>query len=144
MGGTRTNGVGVLVVALLAASRVATAPPTAAAGDRIPKRGVSYLPGTFEQSTVDRVVTDLARVGIGVYEPGTAKPRARLRKPVSPMRLTVEQAQLREPIRQSLEGDSRLELAERSAEAIVDALAEGQRLRRVRASQIERLGLREN
>src|SRR6266704_4433067 len=46
---------------------------------------------------------------------------------------------MRKAMRQCLERDLRLEPAERRANAVVDPFAKGERLRRVRASRIERL-----
>ena len=50
------------------------------------------LPGPFGQSTLVRFVHDLAGVGIGVYHVGPATPLDPVAAPVSPLRLTVDQA----------------------------------------------------
>src|SRR5436190_2218960 len=52
----------------------------------------SYLSGPFTQKTVDRFVHDLSAVGVGVYTPGAGTAVRAVRAPVSPMRLTVDQA----------------------------------------------------
>ncbi len=56
----------------------------------------------------------------------------------------MEEPESREPACQSLERDLCLEPAERGTKTIVDSPAEGEGPRRVRASQIKRLGLRED
>src|SRR5262245_3296031 len=73
----------------------------------------------------------------------------RLRPPEGDVRvegesMSVDKPQAREPLCQSLEGDLRLELAQCGAQAVVDAFAKGERLRRVRPLEIERLRLRED
>ena len=58
--------------------------------------------------------------------------------------LTLNESQTRKAVRQGFERALRLPFAQRGAQAIVDALATGECLRRVRAAQIERLGLRKD
>jgi hypothetical protein len=89
----RVIAVGVLAVAVFASGPAAITSATAA-GERaaVPNPRGSYLSGKFDQRVVDRVVADLARVGIGVYELGTSAPLHRVHAPESPVRLTLEQA----------------------------------------------------
>src|SRR5262249_50350702 len=73
----------------------------------------------------------------------------RLRSPEGDVRvegelLSVDKPQVREPVRQSLECNLRLELAQCGAQAVVDPLAKRERLRRVRPLEIELLRLRED
>ena len=58
--------------------------------------------------------------------------------------LALDESQTREVVRQGFEGKLRLQFAERGAQAIMDTLAKGEGLGRVRAVQIEHLGLRED
>jgi hypothetical protein len=80
----------VMVIALLGAVAGPVVAVSSSAGD-LP-RASAYLGGPFGQATVDRFVRDLASVGIGVYTPGAAPPQQGVRAPVSPMRLTADQA----------------------------------------------------
>src|ERR1700686_100178 len=56
----------------------------------------------------------------------------------------LDQSQTREAVCQAVERELRLKFAQRGAQAIVNALAKGEGLGRVRAAQIERLGLRKD
>src|SRR5215831_20577518 len=58
--------------------------------------------------------------------------------------LAGNESQTREAVYQGIERELRLQSAKRGAQAIVDTLAKGEGLGRVRAAQIERLGLCEN
>src|SRR5919202_2861090 len=58
-------------------------------------------------------------------------------------RLPRDEPEGREAPRQLLECELRLELSERSTEAVVDALAEGEVLRRIRAVEAELIGIGE-
>ena len=83
------------VVLVLGLSLVAPLPALAGGdggGSAKPPRTSRYLPGEFTDDTVDTVVADLARGGIGVFPLGKTRPVTRVRRPVSPVRLTVEQA----------------------------------------------------
>src|ERR1700687_5907726 len=56
----------------------------------------------------------------------------------------LDQSQTRGAWVQAIERELRLKFAQRGAQAIVNALAKGEGLGRIRAAQIERLGLRKD
>lgn len=58
--------------------------------------------------------------------------------------LTLDESQTWKAVRQGFERKLHLQFAQRGAQAIVDALAKGEGLLRIRAAQIERLGLRKD
>ena len=68
--------------------RVLAAVP-GSADARSPSR--SYLKGPFTTATVNRFTGDLARAGVGVYEPGATRPVRRVRGRPSPLRVSATQ-----------------------------------------------------
>lgn len=75
-------------IALVLVGGVLAAVP-GSADARSPSR--SYLKGPFTTATVNRFTGDLARAGVGVYEPGATRPVRRVRGRPSPLRVSATQ-----------------------------------------------------
>jgi hypothetical protein len=89
--GDRPRSWGSLALVVLLAA--ITGPVVAVAASTGPApHASSYLAGSFGPGTVHRFAKDLASVGIGVYAPAGGSPLQAVRAPVSPMRLTADQA----------------------------------------------------
>jgi hypothetical protein len=75
-----------VIIVLLVAAVLATAAPASAAAPR------TYLGSKFTQKSVNTFTRDLAKVGIGVYRSGAARPVRRVHGRRSPLRLSSSQA----------------------------------------------------